>query len=869
MGQGTRLRLRPWQKDFILNVYGPQDDKGNRKVRRALLSVSRKNGKGLALDTPLPTPTGWTTMGDVRPGDVLLDENGHETRVRYVSEIKQLDCYRVTFSNGEIITCDGDHRWLTTARVARPGRGHDNTPAPRAAVRDTRELFATQRTGSRGDANHSIPRAKPLLGRAAVLPVDPYVLGAWLGDGSTASARLTCGEQDLDETAALLRACDITVSARRERTAYTLALQTPGASKGSPDNLQKKLRALGVLGGKHIPRAYLRASYAQRLALLQGLMDTDGYVSPEGGVFELTTTLPRLAEGIHELLATFGLKFSVRGKRLRCNRRDVPGLAWVFCFYTFKEDLEPFRLQRKRLRMRSRVETRRAPRSDTIQIVSIERVPTVPTKCIQVDSPNSLFLCGRSMIPTHNTALAAALVLVHLIGPEAKRNGEVYSAATDRNQATHIYKMCAQMIELDDELRGMCACMAATKRIVCYQFGSFYQSLSADARRQHGFNPTFVVYDELAQAKSRELYDVLSTSFGAQEEALLLVISTQSSDPQSIMTELSDDALAQERGELADDTFYGKVYYLPDKLADGSEPDIYDETNWRAANPALADFRSLADVRALAAKAKRSPSAEASFRNLFLNQRVDGVEAFVTSGDWRACGERPVSLELLARCPTAGALDLGSRQDLCAFSLAWELDGLGDDYKGRVATRAWYWTPGEEIAERETRDGARYREWAAAGHIKIVPGKAVDYGVVAKDVSEIVKHFNLIGINYDAWRIDEFKRELGHAGVPEERLRLSEFVQGYKSFTPALDTLETKIIEHLLAHDTNPVTTWCLSNVRVLRDPAGNRKFDKRQRHRRIDGAVALAMSVGSLASIERPAKPFQSVYETRGIRRL
>lgn len=467
------------------------------------------------------------------------------------------------------------------------------------------------------------------------------------------------------------------------------------------------------------------------------------------------------------------------------------------------------------------------------------------------------------------SAITAALVLVHLMGPEAKRNGEVYSAATDRNQATHIYKMAKQMIELDPELSAMVACMDATKRIVCYQFGTFYQSLSADARRQHGFNPSFVIYDELAQARNRELYDVLSTSFGAQDEALLLVISTQSSDPQSIMTELCDDALAQERGELEDEHFYGKVYYLPDKWPDGSEPDIFDERNWIAANPALDDFRSLVDMRALAAKAKRSPSAEASFRNLYLNQRVDGVEAFVTSGDWRACGERRVPAELLVQCPATGSLDLGARQDLCAFSLAFELDALGGDYKGRVATRAWYWTPAEELDAREKRDGARYREWAAAGHLKIVSGKAVDYGVVAKDVAEIVKGIKLIGIAYDAWRIDEFKRELAHAGIPEDRLRLSEFVQGYKSFTPALDTLEAKIIEHLLAHDTNPVTTWCLSNVRVLRDPAGNRKFDKRQRHRRIDGAVALAMSVGSLASIERPEKPFRSVYETRGIRRL
>ena len=262
------------------------------------------------------------------------------------------------------------------------------------------------------------------------------------------------------------------------------------------------------------------------------------------------------------------------------------------------------------------------------------------------------------------SALASALLLVHLVGPEAKPNAEVYSVASDRNQAAQVYKMAAQMVQLDAELNAMCKCLDTTKRIVCYELGSFYQSLAADARRLHGFNPTFVIYDELAQARDRELYDVMATSFGAQEEGLLLAISTQSSDPNHIMTELSDEALAQERGELDDPTFFGRVFYLPVEAGD-SDAYVYDEANWYKANPALGKFKALEHMRSLAAKAKRSPSAAASFKALELNMRVDAVENIINSRDWNGLLSK-FGQALLVRVDTATA----TRPRLCALSSA-------------------------------------------------------------------------------------------------------------------------------------------------------------------------------------------------------
>ena len=144
---GQNVKLRAWQKGFINAVYGPQNANGLRRVREALLTMGRKNGKGLALDTPIPTPNGWTTMGELSVGDTLYDENGEECKVSFTSEIHHIDCYEVEFSNGEKIVCDGDHRWLTTARIARPGGGHNNSRVEHTAVRDVREIYATQTAG--------------------------------------------------------------------------------------------------------------------------------------------------------------------------------------------------------------------------------------------------------------------------------------------------------------------------------------------------------------------------------------------------------------------------------------------------------------------------------------------------------------------------------------------------------------------------------------------------------------------------------------------------------------------------------------------------------------------------------------------------
>src|SRR5262245_5113175 len=197
------------------------------------------------------------------------------------------------------------------------------------------------------------------------------------------------------------------------------------------------------------------------------------------------------------------------------------------------------------------------------------------------------------------TALIAAIALAHLVGPEAIRNGEIYSAANDRDQASIVFKFARQMVELEPELMRQIEIIVSTKTMIARRSGSVYRAVSAEAGTKHGYLPSVVIYDELAQAKSRNLYDVLDTSFGAHEEPLFITISTQSNDPEHILSKLIDDGLSGVDPSI--------VCHL---FAADEDCELDDEAQWYKANPALGDFRNLEDFVSAIRKAKRLPAEE-------------------------------------------------------------------------------------------------------------------------------------------------------------------------------------------------------------------------------------------------------------------
>lgn len=456
----------------------------------------------------------------------------------------------------------------------------------------------------------------------------------------------------------------------------------------------------------------------------------------------------------------------------------------------------------------------------------------------------------------------AALALVHLCGPECIMNGEIFSAANEREQAAIIFKIIFQIVRGTPALASVLDIIPSKKRIVHYDSGSIYQALSREASSKFGANPTFIIYDELSQAKSEDLYDALDTSMGGREEPLSIIISTQSHDPEHLLSKLIDDGLSAE-----DPTVVAHLYATPEKEeinGKETEVDFYDESAWLASNPALNKFRDLEDLRSQARKAKRMPSREAAFRNLCLNQRIDSRTPFIARAEWLACaGEQSIE----PGEPVFLGLDLSSTIDLCALAAVSAEDG------DRAA--AWFWKPGDLLVDHERRDRVPYKLWADQGFIDAPKGRAIDYGYVAQQIAELSMEYTVLGLAYDRWRIENLLREFNEdVGIDayvdgkdeiEKGLRLVPWGQGFKDMAPACDALEQAIMGRSFQHTSNPVLTWCFSNAIAITDPAGNRKLDKSKSRYRIDGAVAITMAIG-LKDRDSQEDEGPSVYEARGL---
>jgi hypothetical protein len=437
-GQGKRFKLMDWQKAFIRDIYEPHKN-GRRVVRRAILSISRKNGKLLALDTPIPTPRGFVRNGDLKIGDYVFDEHGNTCRVTFISPVTLGErCFRLSFADGSSIVAGASHQWLTTHKF-RPWapitRGLWNLTSgqnrkPVTDVVTTGQIAATlhiERNDGGREHNHKVPIAGALQISEANLLIAPYVLGYWLGNGNSNSAQVTSGSIDADEIHCYLEqalgfATHLRVNAREDGSSNALHGLAHSDCRGLVINA---LRTLGVANNKHIPEVYKWASHNQRLALLQGLMDSDGSASgnPKAPQCYFDNTNEQLARDVLFLVRSLGFKAAIREDRATLHGRDM-GACWSVIFSASQED-EVFRLERKRAMLLRRVEDGKQKRSRSNAIVACDEVLSVATQCVQVDSPSHLYLAGEGLTPTHNTSLIAGIALAHLIGPEATVHGEI------------------------------------------------------------------------------------------------------------------------------------------------------------------------------------------------------------------------------------------------------------------------------------------------------------------------------------------------------------------------------------------------------------------------------------------------------------
>jgi phage terminase large subunit-like protein len=821
------IRLHASHVFLLVNLFGFRKPDGTRRFTTALLAVARKNAKALALDTPIPTPGGWSTMGELKPGDQVFGADGAPCVVTATSQVYlEHECFRLDFSNGESVVADAGHLWSTSARAGGDG------------VRTTREIVDTLRNGRRGDRNHSLVMPAPLDCQDAELLVAPYTLGAWLGDGHSACAKLTCDRSDL-EILEGIRAdgWPVREMTRTAGKASTYALSCGSRRQKDRDqSLAACLRRIGVLGNKHIPAQYLRASRSQRVALLQGLMDTDGTVSKSGRVLSFTSTSERLASGVAELLASLGVKYSWRQGKLACSGRPVSGIEHRLQFMAFSDELPAFRLGRKLGRMRKRLDCSIKPRSKTVQIVDATPVPSVPVRCITVDSKDSLFLFGRTMLPTHNSTLASGIALYCLVA-EGEVGPQVVAAATTGQQARIVFNVAKRMVEKTPDLREAFNLEPFANAVASYSNGGSLKPINAKASTQDGLNPSAVILDEVHAHKTHDLLNVLKSAAGARRNPLFLYTTTEGYESPGPWPEQRKFAQQVLEGVVEAEHFLALMFTVDD------EDDDFDEVAWHKANP-LMDVNPilLKEIRKEAIEAKQMPGRLAEFRIKRLNRPSSSAKGFIDLPRWKACCGT-VPLDQLEGLPCWGALDLASTSDLTVLRLVWRMPD------GRWVTHGWRWVPEDAVASRTVRGTVPYAGWVAEGLIEQTSGNVTDYAVVEARIREVVARFRPAAVAYDPWNATELVNRL-----TEDELPMVQFIQGPKSYHPAMQELERAYRAAQLLHGGDPVLQWCASNLVVRYDANLNMAPDKRRAAEKIDDIVALAMAVGvAMAAAPEP----------------
>lgn len=441
----------------------------------------------------------------------------------------------------------------------------------------------------------------------------------------------------------------------------------------------------------------------------------------------------------------------------------------------------------------------------------------------------------------------AAAVALYLLCADHEQRAEIYGAAADRQMASLVFNVAADMIRLSPALLKRCKILDSRKRIIFTPTNSFYQVLSSDADRAHGVSAHGVIVDEIHVQKNPDLYNVLTKGSGdAREQPLQFIISTAGDNIHSIGYELFQKAQDLLAGRKTDHTIYPVVY-----AADPSD-DWKSPATWRKANPSMGVTFPESAIREACESAMQNPSEENVFKTLRLNIWTKQSIRWMPMEKWDVCGA-PIDLASLRGRPCYGGLDLSSTQDLTAFVLVFPPVTTEEPY----FVLPFAWVPEETVEQRSRRDHVNYDLWARQGFIQVTEGNVVDYDYIEQTILTLRDQYDIREIAYDRWNAAQLVQHLA-----DEGLTMVPFGQGFKDMSPPTKELYKLTLEKKIAHGGHPVLRWCMDNVVVRTDPAGNIKIDKGKVTEKVDCAVALVMALDRAIR----NKETGSVYEERGL---
>lgn len=423
----------------------------------------------------------------------------------------------------------------------------------------------------------------------------------------------------------------------------------------------------------------------------------------------------------------------------------------------------------------------------------------------------------------------AAAILLYCQCCEDEEGAQVISAATTGSQARIIFNVAKRMAEKTAALREAYGVECWANAVTRVSTGATFKPINAKASTQDGLNPSHVALDEIHAHKTADLLNVLTSAAGARSNPLWLYTTTEgyaNPGPWAEIRQFAKQLLEGVFGETADH-FLALFFAVDD--ADGD----FDERAWGKANP-LADANPhlLAAIRKEAVEAKAMPSKLAEFQIKRLNRPASAANGFILLPKWKAC-DGAVDLDALRDVPCWGGLDLASTRDMTAFRLLWKVDD-------RLITWGRRWVPAAAVEQRTERGTVPYAGWVAAGQLEQTVGEVTDYSVIEAAVLKACADFNVQAIGFDSWNATELAARLIDAEVP-----MIEFVQGPKSYHPAMQELERAYVGKQLAHGGDPVLAWCAANLVARKDANLNMAPDKKRSTEKIDDIVALLMAIG------------------------
>lgn len=812
---GKPFILLPWQQWCMANIFGwKYKDTNLRVTKNVFMMLPRKMGKQISLDTQIVTPNGYTTMGDIKVGDIIYDEDGNLTNVIDVTPIDYTPVsYEVEFSDGEIIKACKDHNWWV-----------DRYSKNKYHVETTQDIidkgYCKQRKDGYKECYVSIPLPKPLKMQEKQLPIDPYTLGVWLGDGSKQGAILgLCGD-DVEEIMSYIPYTPTVCKRNKDENCFTVSYGYSDFSKG--------LRDLGLRNNKHIPHDYLFNSIPNRLALLQGLMDTDGTVTinkKNGSTrCEIMQKNKDIADGICILLSSFGIKYNCREKRAKIYDKDY-GIVYRITFNGDKE-IPVFRLKRKYNLLKEHKGKRNVK-----YIKDIRPIPSVPMRCITVDSPNHLYLCGKRNTVTHNTAFAAAIGICCAIAD--KENGaEVELVANSRQQAHIAFDITKNFVESVDPKKKIFK--RYRDNIMIPTSKSKIQVLSSDAMGNDGYNSSCFILDEFHAAKDWDLYNVMKSSQGMRQQPLAIIITTAGFLLNGYPCyEHRLTCLDILKGNKIDDSQFSAIY----ELDDGD--DWEDKNNWIKCAPSLGQTVSESYMQDQIQAAKNNPALEVGVKTKNFNQFCQSKDVWIPDKYLTDAFKRVDTTKLKDEECYCG-VDLSAVSDLTSISYMFPPNENRDYLPDKYIFINKLYIPASAMEESTNSD--IYKQWKRQGHAKVTSGNVVDYDYILKEQLEAYNYFYINKISYDSWNATQWAINATTEGLP-----LVPYSQAIGNFNKPTKAFEMLIKQGNIVIDMNPAIRWCFNNVELKTDYNGNSKCVKagNDQNKKIDPIISMVEALG------------------------